>query len=112
MISEALRKHPPAPATGRVVTKPYVIPGTSVHLDVGTRIFIPIYGLHHDPKYFPDPEVFNPENFNEEIKAKRPNNSYLPFGDGPRSCIGKTECASLGIGITSLYKTGYTYPCL
>ena len=91
MISETLRKHPPGPSVGRVVTKPYVIPGTSLHLDVGMMILIPIIGLHHDPKYFPDPEVFNPENFNDELKAERPSHSYLPFGDGPRNCIGKTE---------------------
>jgi cytochrome P450 family 6 len=91
LISETLRKHPPSPTPGHVVTKPYVIPGTSVHLDVGMMILIPIYGLHHDPKYFPTPEVFNPENFNEEVQSKRPNHSYLPFGEGPRSCIGKTD---------------------
>jgi len=91
LISEILRKHPPVPGPGHVVTKPCVIPGTSVHLDVGMMILIPICGLHHDPKYFSDPEIFNPENFNDEIKAKRPNHSYLPFGDGPRNCIGKTE---------------------
>lgn len=88
VVDETLRKHPPAPVTRRVVTKPYVIPGTSVHLDVGVKILIPIYGLHHDPKYFPEPEVFNPENFSDEIKAMRPNHAYLPFGDGPRNCIG------------------------
>lgn len=88
VVNETLRKHPPAPTTVRVVTKPYVFPGTSVQLDVGMTILIPIYGLHHDPKYFPDPEVFNPENFNDELKANRPNHSYLPFGDGPRNCIG------------------------
>jgi cytochrome P450 family 6 len=91
LISETLRKHPPSPGFGFVVTKPYVIPGISVHLDVGVKILVPVYGLHHDPKYFPDPEVFNPENFNDEIKAKRPNHSYLPFGDGLRKSIGKTE---------------------
>ena len=91
MISETLRKHPPLPVVTRVVTRPYVIPGTSVHLDVGMIILIPIYALHHDPKYFPHPEVFNLENFNDELNAKRPNHSYLPFGDGPRNCIGKTE---------------------
>jgi cytochrome P450 family 6 len=91
LISETLRKHPPGPGLGRVVTKPYVIPGTSVHLDVGMMILIPLCGLHLDPKYFPDPEVFSPENFNVEIKAKRPNHSFLPFGDGPRNCICKTE---------------------
>ena len=96
VISENLRKHPPAPSISRVVTKPYAIPGTSVHLDVGVKILIPVCGLHHDPKYFPDPDIFNPENFNDEVKAKRPNHSYLPFGDGPRNCIGKTEMLFIG----------------
>jgi cytochrome P450 family 6 len=96
LISETLRKHPPVPVPGRVVTKPYVIPGTSVHLDVGVKILIPVCGLQHDPKYFADPEVFNPENFNDEFKTKRPNHSYLPFGDGPRSCIGKGEMHFIG----------------
>jgi cytochrome P450 family 6 len=74
-----------------VVTKPYVIPGTSVHLDVGMKIMIPVYGLHRDPQYFPEPEVFNPVNFSDARKASRPHHAYLPFGDGPRNCIGNTK---------------------
>jgi cytochrome P450 family 6 len=91
LISETLRKYPPVPVLLRVVTKPYIIPGTSVHLDVGLKVVIPIYGLQHDPKYFPEPEVFNPENFSEEKKVKRPHQVYLPFGDGPRICIGDMQ---------------------
>lgn len=52
---------------------------------------IPIYGLHHDPQYFPEPEKFNPENFSDDSKARRPQNAYLPFGDGPRNCIGNIK---------------------
>jgi len=52
------------------------------------KIMIPIYSLHHDPKYFKDPEVFDPERFSPEENAKRPKGTYLPFGDGPRICIG------------------------
>jgi cytochrome P450 family 6 len=91
LISETLRKYPPIPALLRVVTKPYVIPGTSVHLDVGMKVLIPVYGLHHDPKYFAEPEIFNPENFSDERKAKRPRHAYLPFGDGLRICIGDSR---------------------
>ncbi|KAJ4428355.1 hypothetical protein ANN_24374 [Periplaneta americana] len=87
VVNETLRKHPPAPVVSRVATKPYVIPGTSDHLDVGRMVVIPIYGLHHDPKYYPNPERFNPENFSEEAKNSRPHISFIPFGEGPRNCI-------------------------
>jgi cytochrome P450 len=55
----------------------------------GLPPFIPIYVLHHDPKYYPEPERFDPERFNEDVKAKRHHYVYLPFGEGPRICIGK-----------------------
>jgi hypothetical protein len=50
---------------------------------------IPIYALHHDPNYYPDPEVFDPERFTDENKNSRPLGTFIPFGDGPRICIGK-----------------------
>lgn len=49
---------------------------------------MPIYGLHHDPKYFKDPEQFDPERFNDENKPKIVPYTYMPFGAGPRKCIG------------------------
>jgi cytochrome P450 family 6 len=52
-------------------------------------VLLPILALHHDPKYYPDPERFDPERFSEEGKKTRPQFSYLPFGEGPRICIGE-----------------------
>jgi hypothetical protein len=52
-------------------------------------IFIPIIGLHRDPNYYPDPERFDPERFSEDNKHSINPTTYLPFGLGPRSCIGK-----------------------
>jgi hypothetical protein len=61
----------------------------------GTRVLVPVMGLHYDPKYYPDPKRFDPERFSEEEKMKRPKFCYLPFGEGPRICIGEPALRSL-----------------
>lgn len=50
---------------------------------------IPTYVFHHDPHFFPEPEKFDPERFSEENKHKINPLAYMPFGGGPRNCIGK-----------------------
>ncbi|BES88396.1 cytochrome P450 [Nesidiocoris tenuis] len=88
VISETLRIYPPAVALSRAVTKPYEVPGTSgLVLPAGSTINIPTYALHHDPQYFPEPEKFIPERFDESNNSIR-KGTYLPFGGGPRICIG------------------------
>ena len=49
---------------------------------------IPTYVLHHDPEVWNKPQEFNPDNFSPKAKQKRDPYSYLPFGTGPRQCIG------------------------
>lgn len=87
---ETLRKYPPVPILNREVTKSYLLPGYDSVLEKGSTILIPVMGLHHDPKYFPEPEKFDPERFSDKEKSKRHQYAYLPFGEGPRNCIG--EC--------------------
>lgn len=88
----------------RECTKPYTIqpvsPGEEpVQMKKGDPIWIPIFGLHHDPKYYPEPEKFDPERFNDENKHNINPYTYLPFGVGPRNCIGSRfalmECKTL-----------------
>jgi cytochrome P450 len=88
-VSETLRKYPPVAILTRECTKVYEIPGTDVVLEKGIQVVIPTMGMLYDPQYFPDPEKFDPERFNEEAKSKRHHYTYLPFGEGPRICIGK-----------------------
>nr|AHU88028.1 cytochrome P450 6FP7 [Propylea japonica] len=88
VLQESLRKHPPAPAFRRICTIPYRVPGTDIVLRTGANVVIPVYGFHHDPLYYPDPDKFDPERFSEENMKKRHPMAYLPFGEGPRMCIG------------------------
>lgn len=87
--SETLRKYPPLPFLGRECTSDYEIPEMGVKVEKGTRIIISLLGIQRDPEYFRDPEVFDPNRFSPEEKAKRDNFTSLPFGEGPRNCIGK-----------------------
>ncbi|KAL5285842.1 hypothetical protein ACFFRR_007495 [Megaselia abdita] len=91
VVSESMRKWPVNAMTDRVCTKAIEIQdpetGESLHLKAGDKIFIPILGLHRDPKYFPDPMKFDPERFSDENKDSINPNTYLPFGVGPRMCI-------------------------
>ncbi|XP_066248975.1 LOW QUALITY PROTEIN: cytochrome P450 9e2-like [Euwallacea similis] len=90
VVSEILRKWPPVVITSRVVVKPYNLKlGTnSVKLNKKEKILIPIFGLHHMAEYYPNPEKFDPERFSSENKNKINPYAYIPFGTGPRFCIG------------------------
>ncbi|CAH0553140.1 unnamed protein product [Brassicogethes aeneus] len=88
VISETLRKYPPAPVFLRKCTKTYRVPDSDVWIEKDLSVLIPAYGLHRDPEYFPEPDKFDPDRFNEENKTKIWDYSYIPFGDGPRACLG------------------------
>ncbi|CAH1401480.1 unnamed protein product [Nezara viridula] len=87
VLLETMRMYPPVGNLCRVCTKPYRIPGTDIQLDEGVSLVIPVFALHHDPELYPDPESFIPERFTDKELQKAPY--YLPFGGGPRICIGQ-----------------------
>lgn len=82
VIKESSRKYTVAPYTAREVDKDLVISGYSV--PKGTTLFYPIWAVHMDPEYWPDPEKFDPERF----KSSSPHSALISFGYGARNCPG------------------------
>ena len=66
----------------------YTFRGTKIFVPKGMRIWVPVYGIQTDPDIYSEPEKFDPERFEDDAVAARHPMSFLPFGDGPRNCIG------------------------
>ncbi|XP_067122508.1 cytochrome P450 3A5-like [Centruroides vittatus] len=86
-VQETLRKHSPAVRLERKVVEDHELGDTGIVIEKDTMIGVPIYALNHDPKYFPDPDKFDPERFLSDKSNILPFTN-LPFGVGPRNCIG------------------------
>ncbi|XP_031355494.1 cytochrome P450 9e2-like [Photinus pyralis] len=93
VLTEVLRKWPPSTSIDRKCVKPYTIPPKRegekpVHLKKGDMVIMVMYGMQLDEKYYPDPDRFDPERFSKENRINIVPYTYVPFGVGPRSCIG------------------------
>ncbi|KAB0797625.1 hypothetical protein PPYR_08618 [Photinus pyralis] len=99
VVQETLRKYPILPFLERKCAKTYSIPEKNLIIDAGTPIYIPLLGLHYDPKYFKNPDNFDPERFADKKVDKT---FYLPFGDGPRGCIG-ARFSLMAVKVALLY---------
>ena len=86
VLEEAMRLHPPAYQTGREATREVTIGGH--RFPARSIVIINIRGIHRRSDYFPAPLAFRPERMLSEAKKARPRHHYLPFGAGPRVCIG------------------------
>jgi cytochrome P450 len=86
IVKESMRLYPPAWGTTREVIEPVTISD----YPIGKRgtVFVNIYGVQRDERFFPQPELFNPERFSAENEKHINKYAYLPFGAGPRICIG------------------------
>ncbi|CAH1395671.1 unnamed protein product [Nezara viridula] len=83
-ILESMRLYPAVPGVIRECMKDCTLPDGTV-IEKGVTVIVPIKSIHLDPKNFPEPMKYKPERF--EIKPA--SGTYLPFGDGPRKCIGE-----------------------
>lgn len=86
VIHEALRVCPPAPVIVRSAMRDAEVDG--FRIPAGTQVIVGVYAMHHDPALWADPERFDPDRFADLRLAGDDRWRYLPFGAGPRSCIG------------------------
>jgi cytochrome P450 len=86
VIEESMRLYPPAHTTGRQPIKPDEILGHRI--PAGAEVLIMPWLIHRKPQLWENPESFDPERFAPERAAERPRFAYIPFGAGPRICIG------------------------
>jgi cytochrome P450 len=86
VVKESMRLYPPAGGVTREPIQDIELAGYRV--PKGSMVAVSSYAMHRDPEFFPDPEKFDPERFSPEREAHIPKYAYLPFGAGPRVCIG------------------------
>ncbi len=88
VVEETMRRYPPAWILARESIQPVRVGGYDFR--PGSVFFISPYVLHHDPAVFPDPDRFDPERFADDVRDTLPKYAYIPFGGGPRICIGNS----------------------
>ena len=86
VISEAMRLYPAAPGVGRLPNGPMVLGGSQI--SARTRVHIPIFALHRNTRLWENPNAFDPDRFAVDKVKARSRYAFLPFGGGPRVCIG------------------------
>jgi cytochrome P450 len=87
VFAESMRLYPPAWGIGRRALRDQEIGGTLV--PAGAFVVVSPYVTQRDPRFFPDPEAFDPGRWTPDARAARPKFSYFPFGGGARQCLGE-----------------------
>ncbi len=89
VLTESMRLYPPAWIVGRETIEEYPIGRTGYTAPRGATLFASQYIMHHNPRYYDEPEQFRPDRWTDEFKSGLPKFAYFPFGGGPRVCIGE-----------------------
>ncbi|KAJ9594225.1 hypothetical protein L9F63_014385 [Diploptera punctata] len=116
VVNGNILRYPILPFLDRKCKSDYEIPESSgkgmLTLPAGTGVYIPLLGIHYDPEYYPKPDMFDPERFTEENKRRRPNYTYMPFGEGPRNCLGmRFALMQTKTGLIHIFSNYEVAPC-
>lgn len=104
VVQEAMRLYPSLPLLSRMCAEDVEVAGLKV--TKGTFVFLPIYAVHRHRALWTDPDVFDPDRFSPERSAGRPRFAYLPFGAGPRVCIGQAFAQTETVAILATLVRG------
>ncbi|XP_077880872.1 cytochrome P450 3A9-like isoform X1 [Ictidomys tridecemlineatus] len=110
VVNETLRLYPIIERILRVCKKDVELNG--VLIPKGTNVAIPIYSLHQNSTYWPEPEKFYPERFSKKNKDSINPYLYMPFGNGPRNCIGmRFALMNMKLALIRLLQNFSFHPC-
>jgi cytochrome P450 len=87
VVLESMRVYPPLWGLSRAALNDCELGGYPIK--AGTTVFLSQWVIHRDPRFFDNPEIFNPDRWADNLKKRLPTFAYFPFGGGPRICIGK-----------------------
>ncbi|KAJ8913630.1 hypothetical protein NQ315_007347 [Exocentrus adspersus] len=105
VIDETMRLRSVARLLRRVCNKDYKVPGEDLVIEKGTRVIVSIRGTQYDEEYWENPQEFNPDRFSEEKKKNMNQYTHMPFGQGPRACIGERfGLMQVKVGLTCLLR--------
>jgi cytochrome P450 len=105
VFAESMRLYPPAWVLGRRAIEEYAVNGYL--LPPRSIVLMSPIVMHHDPRYYPEPERFDPQRWTPEAREARPKFSYFPFGGGPRVCIGEGFAWMEGVLLLATLAQGY-----
>lgn len=105
VLQEAMRVYPPIPMLPRTATEDNVAAG--YHVPKGSIFLLFYYGLHHNAKYWSNPDVFDPDRFSSANRDSRHRFAYIPFSAGPRQCIGSEFAMMEGMLVLTMMMQRY-----
>jgi cytochrome P450 len=101
VLAESLRLRPPAWVIARSAIADHDIHG--IRVPAGALVLISPFLMHRDPRFYPDPAAFAPDRWLDDRQARRPKMAFLPFGAGPRSCIGENFAWTEGVLLAATF---------